>query len=427
MKNFGLCGAATAALGAMTAAEAAKGRYMRAPDHGLVLDIKGKSPEEAADLLTKAIETKHTEVMKVADDALVEAKKSGALATETRSKVDELLTGVNTLREQLSGVEQKMARKPGPEDAKATSYGAQFVAGDAFAEFKAQGFKKSGGARMELKAITAANAVTWSQRDPEVVGLPKRDLVVRDLLTVVPTTSGSIDYAYQSVRTNNAAVVAEAAAKPYSNYQWLKANVPVRTIAHLAKVTRQALEDAVQLQGEIDQEMRFGLALAEEGELLFGDGTGEHLTGLVPAATAYVAPIAIDDATMIDTLRLAMLQAELALYPVDGTVMNPKDWAHIELTKDAQGRYIWADPLALGGRRMWGKPVVATPAMTVDKFLTGGFKLQTLYDRMEPEVAISSENADDFEKNLYTMRCEELLALAIKRALALIYGDFGNV
>jgi HK97 family phage major capsid protein len=63
----------------------------------------------------------------------------------------------------------------------------------------------------------------------------------------------------------------------------------------------------------------------------------------------------------------------------------------------------------------------------VDKFLVGAFKLQTLYDRMAPEVLISSENVDDFEKNLYTMRCEERIALAVKRPQALIYGDFGNV
>jgi hypothetical protein len=43
---------------------------------------------------------------------------------------------------------------------------------------------------------------------------------------------------------------------------------------------------------------------------------------------------------------------------------------------------------------------------------------------MEPEVLIASENADDFEKNLYTMRCEERLALAIKKPGAMIYGDF---
>jgi HK97 family phage major capsid protein len=321
------------------------------------------------------------------------------------------------LREKLTMIEQKMARKGGDQATEVKSYGAQVAGSESFKAYMSEGGAR-GTVRFALKAITAAQAgAAWSQRDPEIVGMPKRDLTVRDLLTVVPTTSASIDYAYQTTRTNNAAVVAEGATKPSSNYIWTQANIPVRTIAHLAKVTRQALDDVTQLQGEIDQEMRYGLALAEEAELLFGDGTGQHLTGLVTAATAFASPIAF----------AALLQAELALYATDGIVLNPGDWAHIELSKDGQGRYIWADPLSLGGKRMWGKPVVATPAMTIDKFLVGGFKAQTLYDRMAPEVLIASENVDDFEKNLYTMRCEERLALANKRPGALIYGDFGNV
>ena len=108
-------------------------------------------------------------------------------------------------------------------------------------------------------------------------------------------------------------------------------------------------------------------------------------------------------------------------------VDQPAEDSMLILQKDGQGRYVWADPLQLGGPRMWGKPVVSTPAQTIDKFLAGGFKLQTLYDRMSPEVVIASENADDFEKNLYTMRCEERVALANKKPGALIYGDFGLV
>jgi HK97 family phage major capsid protein len=385
-----------------------------------------KTAEQLAEELRKSIDDRHGEVLKKADDALDEAKKSGKLSEETKASVDEALTGINVLREQLAQIEQKMARRPGEDDRQVKSYGSQVAESDRFKSFTQGGFE--GQARFSLKAITAANAGTaWSQRDPDVVAMQRQGLTVRDLLTVVPTTSGSIDYAKQTTRTNAAAPVAEAGAKPYSAYVWTPTNIPVRTIAHLAKLTRQALDDAVQLQGEVDSEMRYGLSLVEESQLLTGDGTGQNLTGLIPAATAFSAPITISGATMIDNVRLGLLQAELALYPTDGIILNPADWAHIELTKDSAGGYIFANPMNLAGPRLWSKPVVSTPSMTIDKFLVGGFKLQTLYDRMEPEVVISSENVDDFEKNLYTMRCEERLALAVKRPAALIYGDFGNV
>lgn len=387
-----------------------------------------KTPEQLAEELTTQINAKHDDVLKKADAALEEAKKAGGLSAETKASVDEALTGINVLREQLADIEQKMARKPGSDGAGA-SYGEQFEKSDKFAAFKNAGYQGSVRLSFDMKAITAAQSGTaWSERDTTVDSLPRRRMTVRDLLTVVPTTSGSIDYAQQTTRTNNAAVVAEGATKPSSAYVWTPTTATVRTIAHLAKITRQALDDSVQLQGEVDSEMRYGLAFAEEVELLTGDGTGQHLSGLITNATAFSAPVNPPGTeTMIDNIRLALLQAELALFAPDGIVLNPGDWALIELTKDSAGGYIFANPQGSATPRLWAKPVVSTPAMTVDKFLTGAFKLQKIYDRMAPEVQIASENVDDFEKNLYTMRCEERLALAVRYPGALIYGDFGNV
>jgi HK97 family phage major capsid protein len=97
-------------------------------------------------------------------------------------------------------------------------------------------------------------------------------------------------------------------------------------------------------------------------------------------------------------------------------VLNPIDWFNIETTKDAAGGYIFANPQQLAGPTLWGKPVAQTVSMTVNNYLVGAFKMAaTLYDRETVEVLISSENADDFEKNLLTMRAEERLALAVKR------------
>lgn len=384
-----------------------------------------KSVEQLADEIRKDFGEKQTAVKEVAEKALAEAEKTGRLTAETKESADKALLEVNTVKEQLNQIEQKMARKPGADGGEVKSFGAQVVESDKYKSYIDNG--ANGSFRIELKTVTAANAGTvWSDRDTTVTGLPQRRMTVRDLLNVVPTSSGSIDYAKQTSRTNNAAPVAEGNTKPTSDYVWQQVNVAVRTIAHLAKLTRQAIDDAVQLRGEVESEMRYGLALAEESQLLTGDGTGQNLTGMIPNATAYSAPIVIADATMVDVIRLGLLQAELALYPSDGIILHPGDWAGIELTKTNEGAYVFANPMQLAGPRLWGQPVVSTIAMTAAKFLVGGFKLQTLYDRMSPEVVIASENADDFEKNLYTMRCEERLALAIKKPGALIYGDFNT-
>lgn len=428
--------AATAALlgmpslRAMTAAERGKGRYMR-DGSGHLQGGATMTPEQLGKYVKDALD----EVKKIADGAESEVKRLGGLTDETKGNADKALLKFNMLDELKSRVddmEQKMTRPGGAGlGTEEKSFGMQVAESDGI---KALASKERPSARIELKAITTANnsagGFILSQREVDTVTMPRRpDVIMRDLLTVMPIETGSVDYPKQSVRTNAAAPVAEGTAKPYSNYGWTRATAPVRTIAHLAKLTRQALDDAPRLQAEVDAEMRYGLALAEDSQILLGDGTGENLLGLYPQATAYVAPagITIVAPNKIDKLRLAMLQASLGLYPADAIVLHETDWTDIELTKDANGRYIFANPTGVAGPILWGKRVVSTVSMAQGTFLVGAFKVAaTLYDRLKPEVLISSENADDFEKNLLTMRCEERLGLAVKRPAALIKGPFAN-
>lgn len=391
---------------------------------GMIGETAAFTPEAAKAALEKVTD----QVKEWGEKAVSEAAKSGELSKKTREAVDEHLVKFNELQAEVRDLEKKAIERKGSEPERQKSYGEQIVESDVFKRFIENG--KQGSMKLDLKAVTSANAggLIRPLYETEPVGLPKRRFTIRDLLPVVPIATSSVDYPKQQSRTNNAATVAEAAAKPYSDYVWTNATAPVRTIAHLAKLTRQAMDDAPRLVGEVDSEMRYGLALVEEAQILNGNGTGQNLSGIVTQATAYAAPITVASPTSLDVLRLAMLQAALALYPATGIVLNQADWARIELTKTTDGAYLFASPQGTVEARLWGLPVVDTPAMEIDKFLVGNFQIgATLYDRMGVEVLISTENADDFEKNLATMRAEERLALAVKRPGAFVYGDFGLV
>lgn len=386
------------------------------------------------------------DVKRTAEEALKQSKDSGTLSAEVKQSADKLITTVGQLGdaqtkltqklEELEtrnrDIEQKIAdtlRQGQREQNK--SAGEVVSLHDDLKQYVTRGAKGSVviGVNQAITSLsTSAGGLIVKDRDPEIVALARRRLTVRALLTQGRTTSNMIEYAKQTTRTNNAAVVTEGGTKPQSDLVWTSAEVAVRTIAHWINVSRQALEDAAQLQTEIDSELRYGLDLAEEAELLSGSGAGQHLSGLITNSTAYAAPFVLTGATMIDQLRLAMLQASLAEFPADGMILHPSDWARIELMKDGQDRYLWSNPRSLAGPTLWGLPIVDTQAMTVDKFLVGAFKMAaTIYDRMDAEVAVSSENQDNFIKNMYTVRAEKRLALAVKRPLALTYGDFGNV
>lgn len=350
------------------------------------------------------------------------------VAKSLKEDVDKTLTEFNGLKARLDDIEQKQARPEGHGPQRQKTVGEQIAGSEGFKSFQERGSR--GSFSVEVKAVTSANAggLIRPLYETEVVELPKRRMTIRDLLSVIPITTSSVDYPKMTTRTNNAGPVAESLAKPYSDYVWSNATAPVRTIAHLAKLTRQALDDAPRLIAEVDAEMRYGLGLVEEAQILNGDGTGQNLSGIITQATAYTAPIAVPSPTSLDMIRLAMLQAALALYPADGIVLNEADWAFIELSKTTEGAYIFSNPQGTVEPRLWGLPVVATPAMAIDKFLVGSFRFgATLYDRMGVEVLISTENVDDFEKNLATMRAEERIALAVKRPASFIYGDFGRV
>lgn len=383
------------------------------------------------------------EVKRTAEDALKQSNDAGKVSAETKLKADELLMAQgklsdaqNKLAEQIeqlstrsTDLEQKLAasRRGGGSDA-AKTVGQQVGESDKLKAFIANGAKGSLSITVQ-NAITSAGgsagALIVPQRDTEVIGIPRRQMTIRQLLSVGRTASNSIEYARMVTRTNNAAPTAEGAQKPESNYIWEPADAPVRTIAHWVPVSRQAMDDIPQLQGEIDGELRYGLEFVEEAQILKGDGTGQNLFGLVPQATAYSPAFAPADETDIDTLRLALLQASLAEYPADGLVLNPTRWAKIELTKDGEQRYIFANVIQMAGPQLWGRPVIATQAMDEDEFLTGAFRMAAkIYDRMDVEVLISSEDRDNFIKNMLTVRAEERLALAVKRPAALVTGSF---
>lgn len=353
----------------------------------------------------------------------------------TKAQIGEVLTAVGEAKARLDDLEQKSVRRGGG-DAPAESLGAQFIAQDGvkdFTERRARHDRYSFETKATLTSATtdAAGSVGDAlspYRDPTITPLLQRRPVVRDLLNVVPITTNSVEVVKQTGRTSGAAPVAEGALKPQSDIKFDIETMPTRTIAHWMKASRQILDDLPQLKSFIDTELLAGLALAEETQILSGDGTGQNLEGLIPQATAYSAPIVLaDDNGELDQLGLAMLQGALALFPPTGIIMNDADWTRIALLKDANGNYILGSPAALTTKRLWGLPVVTTPAMTVDKFLIGDFRTAaTLYDRWTARVEVGSVD-DDFIRNLVTVLAEERVALAVKQPAALIYGDFGNV
>ncbi len=361
---------------------------------------------------------------------------NGEVSAELKEKTDKALCELGDMTTRLGDLEKRAAREKEEGANEQKSLGDLVIDS---ADYKAG--MLTGSSRGSIKvtadraAITSANTTVGAGRSqgtslvpgarvPGIFGLPERTLTIRDLVLPGQTSSSSIEYVKETGYTNNAAPVAETTAKPYSDLTFDMTSAPVRTIAHLFKASRQILDDAPALRSYIDGRARYGLRFAEENQLLNGSGTGQNIHGLVPQATAFNPAFAAENETGIDRLRLAILQVVLAEYPATAFVLNPIDWAKIELTKDLGGNYIIGNPQGSLTPTLWNLPVVSTQAMAAGEFLTGAFSFAAqIFDRLDIEVLLSSENVDDFEKNMFTIRAEERLAFAVYRPESFVTGD----
>lgn len=435
MRKFMMLGRAMALLGAMSPAERAKGRYMRGPDG----HTDTKSVAELAAEQKTAFETKHNEVKAIAEKALAEAEKGIPMSATAKELADQALTGMNEAKTRLDELEQKMARRGAQPEGEQKSIGQQYIESDEYKNAFGNGARQGQNVGIEVKAITslttnadgsAGDMVRAERVQSPMTMLPDRQLTVRALIAPGQTSSSAIEYVQETGFTNNAGMVAEGTLKPESSLKLDLKNAPVRKIAHWFLASAEILSDAPGLRSMIDNRLRYGLAFVEDVQLLKGDGTGQNLTGIKPQASDYAVPAGLTGfatPSMIDKLRIAQLQVALALYPADGQVLHPIDWAIIEMMKDGEGRYLIGNPQGTIAPTLWGLPVVPSMAQTVGEFTVGAWKMGAqLFDREQSGVLVSTEDGDNFRRNMVTILAEERLALTVYRPEAFVDGAFAN-
>lgn len=393
--------------------------------------------------LKAALHARDAEIQGLVKAANDQVLALGSTTTETKNALAKQIelfqkqaNDFNEVVNRMGALEQKIVNfKPANENV-TSSPGLEFFNNANVKDFFKGDTIKRGRISAPVNTITSltsgsggAGDLIQPQRIPGIVEVPTRKLRIRDLLPVGRTNSNSLEFVQETGFTNAAAVVAEGATKPESTISFGLQTAPVRTIAHVMKASVQVLADVPQLQSFIDTRLRIGLAIEEEDQLLSGDGTGQNLLGLIPQATDFdVTRKQVGD-TRIDIVRRAMTQLELAIYTATAIVMHPTDWEHIELTKESgTGAYVWANPRGMLAPTLWGLPVVTSTALSEGEFLVGAFNVAAqIWDRQQAVVEVSSEDEDNFRRNLVTIRGEERIALTVYRPESFIYGDFDDV
>jgi HK97 family phage major capsid protein len=372
-----------------------------------------------------------------------EVKSYGEVTEATAKKLNEATERLDSIKSDFDGVNERLEKmeldrqKLYAGEQAAKSYGEQFVSSDVFADMQKAGRANGVGYRVE-KSITggagSAGALVRPDRRPDVIVTPDRPSYIRDLLPAIPTSSNAVEVMRQNVYTTNAAPQAgEFAAKAESNITYELITVPIRTMAHFVPASRQVLSDAAVLQGLINSRLMYGLNLLADEQLLYGDGSGQNLTGLmVDAGVSDIGGLAVGTAAkdvpgaMLDHIRKAITECQKNdFYNINGVVLNPQDWQELELAKGTDGHYIWVTVPNGGEPRLWRVPVIVSNAMAAGQFLLGDWTLgATIYDREQMDIRVSESHSDFFVKNGVAILAEERYGFGIELPKAYTKGSF---
>lgn len=385
-----------------------------------------------------------------------EMKAFGTTTDETKASLVEAIKRYDEQLESLQEAQKKVNEEvtdlltktarlwtPGNgEDAK--SIGATFVESEAYKAYVPNGEPHrgpSGSVQVgkQVKALMTgaslgdiASYLYDTTRLAGIIAAPDRMDRVRSLLPVNRTTSGAIEWIRETGFTNAATVVPEGANnKPESALTFDIVIDSVKTVAHWLPVTRQILSDAPALEDYINNRLIIGLKLAEDQQLLNGSGIGANMVGLLntPDIQEYAISEDADNnaapQTKLDAIRRAILKARVAEYPATGVVLNPNDWADIELLKGEDSHYIWVNVNDGGQQRVWRVPVVDTTAIPVGTGLTGAFSLgAAVWDREDAEIRATDSHGTMFIQNTWVILAEERLLLTVYRPEAFVKIDF---
>lgn len=257
------------------------------------------------------------------------------------------------------------------------------------------------------------------------VDLPFQRTVMRDLITVVQTTSDVIEYPAQVSRIIAAAPTPEATStdltatpgtgsgfKPESTIVWEKRTANVVSIPHWIPVTRRAVADAPQVQALIDNDLRQGLEQVTEEQMITGNGEDDNFRGL--ENTIGMLGQAFDTDIKTTARRARTKVEEVGIKMPTAYLLNPYDWEELELDQNDFGIFYFGGPQRMGTPILWGLPVVTSPKVPKGTGYVGDFKVLWLWDREETTIRMSDAPYDFFLRNMLAILAELRAAFAVR-------------
>lgn len=397
------------------------------------------TPEQAIAQIEKRIAEKTTGFVKSEElntlkndlDAIKEStEKSTTDNTEIKSAIANIEGLIDGLKED---VQVKKSKYSSLGDAISSSYVENIDEIKSISE-------KGGLLNLDVKAADtmtivgnySGGTVGLSDLEPGVTNIQRRRPFMRSLVNSRGTTSKYIVWIEQAnADPGEAGMTAEGALKTQTDFDLVERSTEVKKVTAFIKVSKEMIADIPFMQGEINGELMELVELKLDSQILYGDGTGNNLSGVNQTALTFGAgsfATSIPNANEIDVLRVTISQIINDNFSPNYILLNPTDCAKMELNKATDGTYVF--PMFFqqdGMAKVKGIPVVENPGINEGEFLVGDFTKANLRIREAMNVQVGYVN-DDFTKNLMTVLCECRAAMFVKtnHYAAFVKGDFAT-
>lgn len=367
-----------------------------------------------------------------------ETRDSG-WADDVRSAVDFINLVDPMLTAAERGERAPVAGSAGPVAATAASPAPEFrtvgemlTDSDGYEEFSREG--RSGSAAYEFRVdrdirsqeyralLASSSESEWLPRAAQAIApvVRERRLFVRDVLGQAQTTLSSIPYIREAHAgtppDGSGATTAEGSAKNETAMAWSQEDAPVRKITAWLPATTEIIEDAPTLRAYIDQRLEYEIAVAEETQLLSGNGTAPNLRGILNHTGVQSQAFSSDATTSIG---LAVAKIEEVDGEADGIAIRPTNFWTIVTTRNANqydsGFGVGA-PFGSPSATLWGLPAIRTRAVASNTAVVGNWRQgATIFDRAETTIRVGNQHSTYFVENKVAIVAECRLALAVHR------------
>ncbi|AZF97644.1 major capsid protein [Arthrobacter phage AppleCider] len=278
---------------------------------------------------------------------------------------------------------------------------------------------------------TVFNTPVLTTFDRTIVQAPRPELILADLLGSGTLAGTAISYFIEQGPVQGAfTTVAEGAAKPQLHIpDPITATDAIRKIAGFIKFTDEMMEDLPFVVSEINTRLLYELAKFEEQQLIYGDGTGTNVLGLLNRSGIQLGARTSGESVADAIFRqITAVQTGSGL-TADSLVMHPLDYQSLRLQKDANGQYMgggfFQGSYGNGGIMVnppvWGLKTLVTPSVAQGTAIVGALKqATTVYRKGGVRVESTNSHSTDFTDNKITVRAEERVGLAVRKPSAIV-------